>query len=540
MATEASLRPNETGARAHNLPLPVAALVGRGRELEGITGILGKARLVTITGPGGVGKTRLALEIAHRHAARRPDGAWLVDLTAGPERPDVAAETARALGVRAAVGTADTDALRAYLSERDLMLVLDNCEHVIEQSAALGAELLGSCANVRIVATSREPLAIAGETTWTLDPLEPDSAYRLFVERARQRRPDFIPDEADEGTIAHLCDRLDRLPLAIELAAARIGVASPAEILASLETRPGEFGGGGRFAAPRHRTVRASVEWSYQLLSSKEREAVRRLAVFVGGFDAAAAVAVVPGLGFDELARLVDKSLVAATRSPRGDTRYRLLESVRELAHELLVETEGLDAAEERHLRHFSSLCADVREGWPAADADTFVSAVGDDYENVRAAIEWAVAANPAAAMALVGKGQGSFLHTRTGGRGSLGGARARTPSGPRPDARRGADHQRAALHDAGERPGCDGRARGCPRSRCPARRALARGMGDVLPGPYGNSRGHDRRAARSRGETGAIHRRGGKQERRGARGRGAWPQLRDRGQPSPSHRTDR
>jgi predicted ATPase/DNA-binding CsgD family transcriptional regulator len=395
----------ERSSAEHNIPAPLGSMVGRARELEGIGDTLRRTRLVTLTGPGGVGKTRLALELACRQIARRPDGVWLVDLTAGPARPDVAAETARTLGVRSRSGTAPSQALDRFLADRDVLLVLDNCEHVVAACAQLAASLLGSCGGVRVLATSRESLGVSGETVWSLEPLDAEDAYRLFVERARQRRPEFMPGAEADATIASLCERLDRLPLAIELAAARIGAMTPAEILADLEPRLGALGGGGRLSPARHRTVRATVEWSHQLLDRSEELAFRALAVFVGGFDAEAATEVGPGLTLDMLARLVDKSLVAVSETARGTTRYRLLETVREYARELLVEAGELEAVQERHFRHFSTLAQLERESWPSLGAQRVVAELQDDYENVRAALEWAVAADPCAGMALFTRG---------------------------------------------------------------------------------------------------------------------------------------
>jgi predicted ATPase/DNA-binding CsgD family transcriptional regulator len=390
------------GSEEHNLPVPLASLVGRARELQGVSETLRTTRLVTLTGPGGVGKTRLALELARRQIARRAGGVWLVDLASGPETPDVAAETARILDVRGPSGTTATDALLRYLANRDLLLVLDNCEHVVDACAELATALLTACGNVRIMATSRESLGVQGETVWRLDPLGAEDAHRLFVERARQRQPEFMPSEETDATIARLCARLDRLPLAIELAAARIGVMSPGELLTGLESRLGVLGGGGRLSPPHHRTVRAAVEWSHQLLDPAERAAFRSLAVFVGGFGADAARAVAQGLSLDVLARLVDKSLVTVSESPRGRTRYRLLETVREYAHEILVETDELAAARDRHLRHFSALGDVAREEWLSTGAHRFVNELDDDYENVRAALEWAAASDPCAGTPLL------------------------------------------------------------------------------------------------------------------------------------------
>jgi predicted ATPase/DNA-binding CsgD family transcriptional regulator len=387
----------------HNLPVPLTTLVGRTRELERISEALNKTRLVTLSGPGGVGKTRLALELARRQLARRPDGVWMVDLASGPDAPDPSAEAARTLHVRSPAGTTAIDALRRYLMNRDLLLVLDNCEHVVGACAELATALLSSCANVRVMATSRESLGVTGETVWRLNPLGPEDAYRLFVERARQRQPDFLPGGDVEATIALLCERLDRLPLAIELAAARVSVMSPAEILSSLESRLGELGGSTRIAPPHHRTVQAAVEWSQQLLDPGEKEAFRNLAVFPGGFDADAAASVAPGLSFDVLARLVDKSLVTVMESPQGRTRYRLLETVRDHAYAMLVEADQLDAARARHLRYFAALADAALEEWLSAGTQRLINELDDDYENVRAALEWSVSSDPCAGIRMLG-----------------------------------------------------------------------------------------------------------------------------------------
>jgi non-specific serine/threonine protein kinase len=283
------------------------------------------------------------------------------------------------------------------LTERDVLLVLDNCEHVVDACAGLAADLLGSCSAVRILATSRESLGVRGETVWRLEPLGAGDAHRLFVDRARQRDPEFIPGEGADDTIAQLCARLDRLPLAIELAAARVDVMSVAEILSSLESHI-ELGGAGRLHPARHQTVRSAVEWSYRLLDSAEQAALRRFAVFFRGFDAEAARAVVPGLSVDLLARLVDKSLVVADRAVRR-TRYRLLETVREFASERLAEAGEENAARELHLGHFAALADRAREEWLHTGRQRLVNDLDDDYENVRAALEQAAASDPCAGL---------------------------------------------------------------------------------------------------------------------------------------------
>jgi predicted ATPase/DNA-binding CsgD family transcriptional regulator len=399
MATSVARTGQGGSASGHNLPVPLTSLVGRVRDVESVGEALRRTRLVTLTGPGGIGKTRLAVELARKQIGRRPDGVWLVDLTAGPAEPDPAAEVARILGVGG--GTPPVESLRRHLAARDLLLVIDNCEHVVDACAALASALLSSCAGLRILATSRESLALNGETVWRLDSLADEDARRLFVERARQRNPQFVPDPQTEAAIALLCRRLDGLPLAIELAAARIGVLSPAEILSGLEARLGVLSGGPRLAPARHRTVRATVEWSYELLDSTEQRAFRSLAVFVGGFDADAALAVAPGLDLDAFARLVDKSVVVARQAFRGGTRYRLLEAVRQYGRELLEAAGELEGARDRHLRWFSTWADRARPGWPPFVVAERLDERREEYENVRAAMEWAAESNPCAGVRL-------------------------------------------------------------------------------------------------------------------------------------------
>jgi predicted ATPase/DNA-binding CsgD family transcriptional regulator len=400
------------------IPAALTSLIGRTHELDGVGEALRRCRLLTLAGPGGVGKTRLATEVARRQLLRRRDGVCLVDLAAGSSTPELATETARALGLQAGGGTDAVGSLRRYLAERDALVVLDNCEHVIEECAELADELLRSCPHVRILATSREPLGVDGETVWTLEPLAPGDAHRLFIERARLRRPEFVPDEEAEATIAILCERLDRLPLAIELAAARTSSMSPTEILSGVEARLDQLGGARRRGPAHHRSVRAAVEWSHQLLDPTEQETFRQLAVFVGGFDAEAAKSLTPGLSIEVLVRLVDKSVVTAVPGARGRTRYRMLETVREYAHELLVAAGELDAAQQRHFRHFLSRGNEVGEAWRPAgiwpattgQAQEVVDELVADYGNVRAALEWAAVADPCAGLRFLSAMLGLFL----------------------------------------------------------------------------------------------------------------------------------
>jgi predicted ATPase/DNA-binding CsgD family transcriptional regulator len=402
MATSIADTAEREPSPGHNVPALLTSLIGRVQQLDGLGETLRRTRLVTLTGPGGIGKTRLAIEVARRQIGRRADGVWLVDLTAGASDPDPAAEVARTLDVGGHSASAPTESLRRYLADRDLLLVIDNCEHVVGACAELASSLLQSCGRLRVLATSREALGVSGETVWRLESLAADDARRLFVERARERDPQFIPDAEVEATIAALCQRLDRLPLAIELAAARIGVMTPDEILAGLEARLGVLGGGARLSPARHRTMRATVEWSYELLDPSEQQAFRSLSVFVGGFDADAALAVAPGLDVEAFARLVDKSMVVAAQTPRGRTRYRLLETVRECAHELLAAHGGLEAARDRHLRYFSMLSERTEPGWPPFVIAALLDERREDYENIRAALERAAESDPCAGLRLL------------------------------------------------------------------------------------------------------------------------------------------
>jgi predicted ATPase/DNA-binding NarL/FixJ family response regulator len=392
-----------------SIPAPLTRLIGRAEELEGVTSALGRARLVTLAGPAGVGKTRIAIEVG-REASRRLESVSLVDLATVAADEDVAAETARALGVRGRTGDATTRVLVDYLTDRDALLVLDNCEHVLEACSSFAATLLGACSSLRILATSREPLGIAGELVWRLEPLVPDDAYRLFLERARERRPDLIPDERTETTILEICARLDNLPLGIELAAARVSAMSPQEILAGVEAHLGGLGGRRRAVPAHHRSVGDAVELSYTLLDPVERRAFRSLAVFVGGFDADGALTVAPGMTLDVLARLVDKSLITVIPRKEPPTRYRLLETVRECAMEHLLDEDDADDARTRHLQHFSTVGIPVELGWMSARARAFLQERAADYGNVRAAIEWAAVSDPCAGMRLLAETKDLFF----------------------------------------------------------------------------------------------------------------------------------
>ena len=399
------MSPTRTSARlrrSHNIPESSSSLVGRGRDLVEAAAALRASRLLTLVGPGGVGKTRLALELARRQIPIRSDGVWLADLAPIVDAPAVIAEVGRALRMSPQRSHLTGEALRRYVAERDVLIVLDNCEQVIDACARLAAELLAGCPRCRILITSREPLRIAGEAIWRVQPLAPADSARLFVERAKRRRGDLQPVDPADPTVMRLCARLDHLPLAIELAAARVTAMTPAEMLSRLEDSLELLTRGDRESLPRHRTMRSTIEWSYRLLAPAEQRLLRRLAVFVGRFDSAAAIAIAQDASLDVLESLVDKSLVTAAAAPSAATRYRLLETVREFALDQLTAAGEVETIRDRHLRHFQARAEPAFEEWLRSGSDAPAHRLDDDYDNLRAALEWSLDADPQAGLHLV------------------------------------------------------------------------------------------------------------------------------------------
>jgi predicted ATPase/DNA-binding SARP family transcriptional activator len=329
------------------LPFALTPLLGRARELEETTRLLENTRLLTITGAGGSGKTRLALELAHRVREQFEDVCW-VDLAPLTDPDLIGQQIIDAMGVRE---LAAEDVLRVVIDavrDQKVLFVFDNCEHLVHASAVVAEEILRSCPNTSIVATTREALGVRGEQTWLVPPLSIEDAVQLFTERARSVLPSFVPDEA---AIAHICERLDGIPLAIELAAARVKVLSVAEIAARLDDAFRLLSSGSR-TLPRHRTIRETIDWSYRLLTPDEQVLLRRLAVFGASFSLDAAEAVCGDLDvLTHLSALVDKSLVLAEES-----RYRLLDTVRQFAAEKLDAAGERDVLAGRHAQYFLKL----------------------------------------------------------------------------------------------------------------------------------------------------------------------------------------
>jgi predicted ATPase/class 3 adenylate cyclase/DNA-binding CsgD family transcriptional regulator len=378
---------------AHNLPVQLTSFVGRGEQISDVRHILADNRLVTLTGAGGAGKTRLAVQIAAQIAGEFGDGALYVDLAAITDPDIVPVAVARALGLPDQPGRSTMDTLTRFLRDQQMLVVLDNCEHLLDASAALIVALFGACPGLTLLATSREPIGVAGEVSWRVPSLSlGDEAIELFSDRARRARPDFRVD-GDAVAVAEICRRLDGMPLAIELAAARVRALSVTEILGSLHDRFRLLTGGARTAVRRQQTLRASVDWSHALLTEPERSLFRRLGVFLGGFDLQAAQAVGASTSveqyqvMDQLSLLVDKSLVVADEV-WGTMRYRLLETVRQYALEKLGESSEADAVRNRHRDHYTERAADL--GSLMRGGDERLNDWADvEIDNLRAAFTW-------------------------------------------------------------------------------------------------------------------------------------------------------
>jgi predicted ATPase/DNA-binding SARP family transcriptional activator len=381
----------------HNLPAALADIVGRERELADMEQLLREWRLITVTGLGGTGKTRLALEVARRQVEAWADGVWVVDLTELADGDLVLGAVAAVLGVPDGPDEQLRDALISHVRERELLLVLDNCEHLVAACAEVVHAVLRGCANVRVLATSRVPLAVRGELDYALEPLAEEFAVELFVERAAAVRRDVADVDGSLATIADICRELDGLPLAIELAAARVKALSLDDIAERLDDRFRFLRAWQRVADPRHKTLATTMDWSYGLLSDDEQTMLRRLSVFAGG-AALEAVVEVCGDGDDEhaievLGRLVSASLVRADAGER--MRYRLLETVRQYAAALFLADADADDVHGRHAQHYLRLAEAAHLALDAIGHGTQHHApVLREQHNLRAAIDWAATKN--------------------------------------------------------------------------------------------------------------------------------------------------
>lgn len=398
----------------NNLPIALTSFIGRTQEKLEIERLITVARILTLTGPGGCGKTRLALEVAaDRLLARHfEDGAWRVELAKLTDPALVTQAVASTLGAREERNKPLMRTLTEFLQSRHILLVLDDCEHLIDACVQLVEMLLGACPLLRILATSLVPLNVAGETVWIMPPLslpEPppagadifssatqSEAVRLFVERAASVLPTFQLTPQNAAAVSEICRRLDGMPLAIELAAGRVKVLRPEQIAARLDDRFNLLTGGSRTALPRHQSLRAVMDWSYELLTPAERALFQRLAVFAGGFALEAVEAVCTGHGIEAhhvlelLSLLVDKSLVVVDQLPH-ETRYHLLETMGQYAHEKLVETSDMEETRRRHVAYFMDFAERGERELEGPQQPAWLERLEREHDNLRAALRWAL-----------------------------------------------------------------------------------------------------------------------------------------------------
>ncbi len=394
----------------NNLPIQLTSFIGREREMAEVRRLLSAARLVTLTGSGGCGKTRLALQVAADLLAEYPDGVWLVELGALADPAQVPQAVGTVLGLREEPNRTLTETLSDFLRPQIVLVLLDNCEHLVEACAQMAERLLRACPRLRIMATSREALGIAGEVVWRvpslalpdprqLPPIETLTQYeavRLFVERAVAALPTYRVTNQNARAVAQVCHRLDGIPLAIELAAVRVKVLTPEQIAARLDDRFELLTGGSRTALPRHQTLRAATDWSHDLLSGKERVLFRRLSVFVGGFTLEAVEAICVGEGIEEnevldlLTQLADKSLVWVEGAD-GKVRYRLLETVRQYGQDRLRETGEAARVLRRHRDFFLEFAECAEPELSRSEQEVWLNRLEADYANLRMALEWSV-----------------------------------------------------------------------------------------------------------------------------------------------------
>jgi predicted ATPase/class 3 adenylate cyclase len=398
-------------ATPNNLPQQATSFIGRDKESEELKRLLARTRLLTLTGSGGCGKTRLSLQVAADSLERFPDGAWLVELAPLADPGLVPQTVATVLGLMEEPGKPISQTLTEYLKDKRLLLLLDNCEHLLESCAQLTDTLVRQCPHVRLLASSREALGIGGEQTYRVpslslpDPKQahtpasvaPFEAAQLFTDRALLVRPDFEVTNQNASMLASICSRLDGIPLAIELAAARVRSLSVEEINRKLDQRFRLLTGGSRTALPRQQTLRSLIDWSYDLLHDPEKLTLQRLSVFAGGWTLEAAEQVCAGEGvegreaLDLLTSLADKSLMVVEQND-GHCRYRLLETVRQYARDRLLESGGGEAVRDRHRDYFLALAEEAEPYLTGANQQTWLDRLETEHDNLRAALTWSSA----------------------------------------------------------------------------------------------------------------------------------------------------
>jgi predicted ATPase/class 3 adenylate cyclase len=404
----------------HNLPPQLTSFIGREREIAEAEKLLTRTRILTFTGPGGTGKTRLSLQVAADQIVNFKDGAWLVELAPLADPSYIISTAASIFKLREAQGTTLHDVLIDYLRGKQLLLLLDNCEHLIEACAKLSDQILHACPHLKIIASSREALGVDGETVYRvpslslpqdfrsakegldLESLMNYEALRLFVERATKVEPHFRLTETNVSFVTQICRRLDGIPLAIELAAARVKLFTPEQIAARLDDRFKLLTGGSRTALPRQQTLRALIDWSYQTLNETEQRALRWLAVFAGGWMFEAAESVLgESEAMDNLSGLINKSLVIVEEQ-EGQSRYTYLETIRQYAMEKLLESGEAVDARNHHLAFFLEYAKTVEEKLVSGQRPPWLNLLEIEHDNIRSALGWALENDPESALQMV------------------------------------------------------------------------------------------------------------------------------------------
>lgn len=401
----------------NNLPLQLTNFIGRSKEIAAAEQLFAATRLLTFVGPGGTGKTRLSLQVAAERLAEFKDGVWLVELASLATAEYVVPTLATTFGVRETTGIPLANLVIDYLRAKQLLLILDNCEHLIEFCARLADQLLLTCPALKLIASSREALGIAGETVFRVPPLSlpekgPEEglsaeallaceAGRLFIERATKAEPRFQLTDDNAAAIAQICRRLDGIPLALELAAARVTLFTAEQIAERLDNRFKLLAGGSRTALPRQQTLRALIDWSYQILSTSEQNVLCQLAVFAGGCTFEAVEAVVGEVeALENLSGLINKSLINVEEQA-GHSRYRFLETIRQYALEKLVESGRASEARNRHLDYFVAYAHHEEPFIYRPELPERLDQLEVEHDNLRAALEWAMENQPAKALKL-------------------------------------------------------------------------------------------------------------------------------------------
>src|SRR5687768_1957239 len=399
-----------------NLPAPLTTFIGREKEQADVIRLLTKHRLVTLTGSGGVGKTRLSSKVGEQVLANYADGVWLLELASLSNTALIAQTFAALFGLTAPSTIPFTALLINFLRTKSILLIVDNCEHLLDACAHLIDTLLKSCPELKILATSREPLGITGEAIYLVPSLElPDlqqlidtfrdfESVHLFEERAQLTQFDFSLNLENAASVAQICQRLDGIPLAIELAAAKVGMLSTEQIAKQLDKSFNVLTGGSRTALPRHQTLRASMNWSWGLLTESEQTLMRQLSVFAGGWTLESAQEIFDGDVLILMSALVKKSLIVANQETGGETRSRFHEIVRQYMREKLLEAGQEEAIRTRHLQYFLQLADQAEAGLSGSQQVEWMSLLNDERANIRVALEWADQTDLEAGLCLSGR----------------------------------------------------------------------------------------------------------------------------------------